>query len=170
MSAAARDEPLAANRPPRDDVGIEHEYEARRCERRRIQLDDLLALPWPYLPRAAEAPEGGKVLVLHNHAQRQLGPVPEMPADVVRLVGADHYDQLVEQPGSEMHQGAEEQIEAREVVAIVAPAHLQGQQSAQRSGLCASTGHDRPRQRRDPCCLRCRSRLADDALVIVSRS
>ena len=144
-----RQQELAGDRLDRDHVRVEREHERRGRQRRGVQLDDLLALPGTNLPRAGEAPEGREVLVLDDDPQRQLGPLREVAPDQLRLVGARHDEQLVEQPRrAEVREGAEQQVEARQVVAVVPAADLQRQQGAElrartRSRLAAGSARAR---------------------------
>ena len=78
--------------------------------------------------RTAEIAERWEVLVLDDDPERQLRPLGEVRPDELCLVGARHIDQLVQQPRrGKMPERAEQQIEARQIVAVVASADLERQ-------------------------------------------
>jgi hypothetical protein len=72
------------------------------------------------------------MLVLNEDPKGQLGPSGEVPRGDVQLVGAHHDEQLVEQSRRAMVcEGAEQQVETRQVVAVVPAADFQRQQGAE---------------------------------------
>ena len=88
------------------------------------------------------------MLVLDDYPKRQLGPAREVAADRVHLVGASNHDQLVEPPWRAMvREGAEQQVEARQVVAVVPTADLQRQQGAEAWPVTAHALLSAPRSR-----------------------
>ncbi len=123
---------LAGDRFQRKDVRIQGQHELGIGHRRSVQLDHLLPLPRPHLPGPAEPHERGEVLVLDDEANRQLRPLVEVGADLIDLVGSSDDEQLVEQGRREVQQRAEQEVKPRQVLAVVAPAHLHGDETAQR--------------------------------------
>ena len=131
---AARQQELASDRLDRDHIRVEREHERRGRQGRGVQLDDLLALPGPNLPWAGEAAEGREVLVLNDDPERQLGPSREVAPDrrSASSARATTSSSSSRSRRAVVREGAEQQVETRQVVAVVPAADLQRQQGAER--------------------------------------